>query len=384
MTASPADDDLDPLMTTAEIIEEARRPLLIARHRPVIEEMEGSLGDGLVSGTADNPRLAAMLRELDEESEQRRIQASLRALADDERAQTLDLRQALIELLCLQRENHGVEVASLQLHAIGVYRRIRAMISDLQSLVPSLEDLRTLPVSRLGRLLNPIQPRFGSPTLAESLVIPPSQVAASMTTIKRISRARGGDTTWEVEDDAPALPRDVEEPLSRLPEAERQVARTRLQRDRARSRFYRRVFLVYFDRDTLSNEERDAHRTILHWLESIEQTPHLYPFMQGLTPGQKRWRLGCLARKILQLNEMYQRLELATQHPTYRDRFASLPSRERLVVLAKDHYPTLPITPEFTAATMLCPFKALAAWVQEKVAAKDFVLPPEPKGLVNP
>lgn len=366
-------------LSTGEIVEEARRPLLIKRHRPVIEEMEGSLSDSLVTGATDHPRLQTVLRELETASERQRIEDTLSSLANDPHFEDSLLRDALVDHCCLLREEQGVQVATLQIHIIGIYRRIRELMEQQKGLVPDLEDLRSLPAQRVGRLLDPLPVEFGSPRLADSLVISPKQAREKLSAIRAMSRAEGADTTWHDAGGDPPLPRADEEPLEALPKEARVEARARLIADRIRSQFYRSIFLKYFHRDELAPEEIDAHRTILHWLESIEETPHLYPFMQGQTLEQKRFRLGHLLRKIIQLNEMYQRVALASDHPTYRERFAGLGTRQRLAILAKDHYPALKVDTDFTMSTLLCPFEAFARWVQDKVESKDFVLPPEPR-----
>jgi hypothetical protein len=84
-------------------------------------------------------------------------------------------------------------------------------------------------------------------------------------------------------------------------------------------------------------------------------------------------------QKILQLHEIYARVALASQHPTYRESFREKNTRERLATLSKDHYPPLAMTSELTLATMLCPFRTFVDWVQGRVADHDFVLPPDPK-----
>ena len=378
--ADSLDDQLDdPLLTTQDLIAATRRPVLIERHRSVIEEMEESLSDMLISGDADNPRLKRVLAELEADSEQQRIVDTLDTLSNDDHYVTATLQQGLVEHCCLLRENDSVEVAVLQLHVIGVYRRIRKLIADQQGLVPELSDLRSLPAQRIARLVDPIPLEFGSPELADGLVITPLQTEKLMATIRRISRAESGDKVWRDENDPPSLPREVEEPLRELPESQREKAREQLIQDRIRSRFYRRVFLDYFDRDSIGEEEISAHLTVIHWLTSIEETPHLYPFMQGQTTEQKIFRLGQLLRKIIQLNEIYQRVAQASAHPTYREEFAKLDTRSRLRILGKHHYPALKVDQEFTVTTLLCPFAVLAAWVGEKVHTKDFVLPPDPK-----
>ena len=130
----------------------------------------------------------------------------------------------------------------------------------------------------------------------------------------------------------------------------------------------------------LSPEEIGAHRTVLHWLQSISETPHLYPFMQGQSDGQKHFRIQQLLRKIIQLNEIYQRIEHASRHPTYAETFASgeLKATQKLKVMSKDKYPMLPVDNTFTIVTLLCPFEAFARWAQDAVSTDNFV-PPDGK-----
>ncbi|MBA2480946.1 MAG: hypothetical protein H0V44_09800 [Planctomycetes bacterium] len=375
----PTDDEPADQFSTMEFIAEARRPLLIERHRTLIEETETSLSDQLVTGEADNPRLKAMLDQLKNEAEVTRINGLIQTLASDSHYKDTTLRAGLVDELCLMREHKGVEVATLQLHIIGVYRHVREMVIARQGDPPGLMDLREMPATILGRLLNPIKAEFGTPSLSECLVNTPSFGDRCMRTIKRIRRAEKGSSNWEEANGEPPLPREVEQPLEGLPESERKATRALLIGDRIRSQFYKDVFLRFLNRNELEQREVDSHRTVLHWLESIEATAHLYPFMQGQTAGQKAFRLSQLLGKIIQIHEMYARVSLASQHPTYRDAFKTKNTRERLAVLAKDHYPVLAMTPELMLAALLCPFPAFVEWVQGRVEAQDFVLPPDSK-----
>jgi hypothetical protein len=200
-----------------------------------------------------------------------------------------------------------------------------------------------------------------------------------MRTIKRIRRAEKASATWEEAAGEPPLPREMEEPLEKLPENERRETRKLLIADRIRSQFYKDVFLKFYNRDELDPKEIEAHPSLLHWLESLESTPHLYPFMQGQTSAQKAFRMSQLLTKLIQIHEMYARVSLASQHPTYREPFEGRKTRERLAIMAKDHYPVLAVTPELTLSALLCPFKDFAEWVQQRVETQDFVLPPDPK-----
>jgi len=279
--------------------------------------------------------------------------------------------------MCLLREKAQVEVAALQLHAIGVYRELRKMLVTRQGDAPSVADLRELPCQAVGKLTTTIQPTFGSPQLADAAVWTPAFGERCMRTIKRLRRPDAADSHWDDANGPPSLPRDLEEPIASLPEAERTAARLALVRDRIRSQFFKDVFLRYMAADEFDPAETEGRPTILHWLEAIETTPHLFPFMQGQASGQKHFRLAQLMLKLIQLHEMYARAALASEHPTYREAFASLSTRERLKIMAKDRYPALVLSPELTLATMLCPFQGLVTWVQERVTTCDFVLPPD-------
>jgi hypothetical protein len=370
---------LDDDFSTQDIIAEARRPLLVERHRHAIEEMESMLGEALITGDADNPRLRQVLVELESESEQRRLRSTMESLASDHHFKDATLRNALIEHLCLLREEQGVEVARLQAHVIGLYRRVRELVGARQGEAPSLGDLRELPATVLGRLIDPVPPLFGSPNLNESVVYTPAFAERALRTVKRLRRADGADAQWAEADGDPPLPRDVELHLSSLSDSELRETRALLVRDRIRSLFYRAVFLQYLSADELDPKEVESHPTVLHWLQAVESTGHLYPFMQGQTHGQKAFRLGQLVQKIIQMHEMYARVAQAAAHPSYREAFNGLDVRARLALLARDHYPPLALTPELTLAALLCPFAAFVTWVQERVAAKDFVLPPDPR-----
>lgn len=371
--------ETDDNLPTMDLIAEARRPILVERHRGTIEEMESGIGDAFISGASENPRLLAMLAELETPVAQKRLAAAINALAEDFHYRSHTVRLALIEELCLLREQAQVEVAALQLHAIGVYRELRRLLIARQGDAPTVADLRELPCSAVGKLTAVEQPGFGSPRLADAAVWTPAFGERCLRTIKRLRRNDSADSHWDDANGPPPLPRDLEEPISGLPEAERAAARQALVRDRIRSGFFRDVFLRYMAADEFDPAEAESYPTILHWLEAIETTPHLFPFMQGQATGQKLFRLAQLMLKLIQLHEMYARATLASEHPTYRESFAALNTRERLKVMAKDRYPPLVLSTELTLAALLCPFSGLVQWVQERVAANDFVLPPDPR-----
>jgi hypothetical protein len=370
----------DPAHSTIEVIAEARRPLLIERHRQLVGEMEASLADSLVTGQADNPRLKAMLKELEADSERARIQRTLRILSEDQHYREATVRDALIDELCLLREQGSIEIAMLQMHVIGVYREILGKLTAAQGEAPSLGDIREVPVTMIARILNPREQRFGTPELSDCLIYTPAFGQRALRMVNRLRKTTVGDRHWHESAGDPTLDAEAEERLSALPEPEREKARQAVVRDRIRSRFYRDIFLKFLSPDELDPHEVESHPTVLRWLEAIEETPHLYPFMQGQTQQQKIFRLAQLQQKIIQMHEVYARIAAASEHPTYREQFSGKNSRERLAAMVKDHYPPLPLSLELTIAAMLCPLRVFVAWVQDKVAAHDFVLPPDPRG----
>lgn len=378
--AEPTDDDA---YSTLEFIAEARRPLLVQRHRQPIEEMESGLSDALITGESDHPRLQAMLRELDSESERARVDGTIASLADDPHYADATLRDALLEELCLLRERGSIEIATLQLHVIGVYRAVRRRFEARLHSAPMLAELRLLPVAMLTRLLNPIPAQFGSPRLLDSLVYTPGIAAQALANGRRLRKGVAGDRHWQDAAGDPPLSREVEEPLEKLPEAERRAARQLLVRDRIRSAFYRQVFLEFLDRDSLDPRDIESHPTVLSWLEAIEATPHLFPFMQGQTTGQKIFRLSQLEQKMIQLHEMFARLALASEHPALKHQFAGKSVRDQLQTMARAHYPPIPLSNDLTLAVLLCPFAAFVEWVQAKVADHAFVVPPDPKAVAK-
>lgn len=368
----------DDPATTQEFILEARRPILVQRHRAIIAEMEAGLGDALVSGTSDNPRARTLLADLDQPAMQDRVRMALIALVGDGHYLDVRLRDALVEELCLWRARAGadVAVAELQLHAIGIYRLVRQALLDRQGEpAPALDELRALPVAGLDQLLAPLAPTFAQPVL--HLVRTPAYGDRCLKTVKRLVRATPMDEGWDDADGGPVLTPEEQEPLDHVPAAERGAARALLIQDRIRSRFYRQVFTQYLGGDEFDPREAQAHRHVLAWLQAIDETPHLYPFLQGQTTRQKTFRIAQLTQKIVQIHEVYARLAHAGANPALRAQLEGRPVRERLTLINRAHYPPLPNTPDLTLAALLCPFPAFVAWVQRQVAEREFVIPPD-------
>ena len=170
------DSELDILGAngdTQELLESAKRPFIIAKHKELIGDMEAGIGATMVSGDTSHPRLQAMLVELEAESEQQRIRGTIDQLIADEHYGDTPLSQALVEEMCLLRDKSGIEVAALQLHCLGVYRWVRKHIQDSQGYETDLEEIRELAVSRLGRLYDPKPVVFGSLGMGDALVLTP-------------------------------------------------------------------------------------------------------------------------------------------------------------------------------------------------------------------
>jgi len=362
---------------TVDLINEARRPILIARHRELVTDMEQNLSEAFVTGEGDGKRFKAMIEELSSDSEVRRIQRTLKLLIDDEHNRESTLQQALSDYLCLMREEGNVEVAALQMHAIGVYREVRKLVVARQHDAPTLDELREMSMTGLGTLLDPQTVVFGRTGGAQ--VYTRTFIERTLKTIKRLRQGDRPDTTWHDEDSAAAITREDQAQVLQMPEAEREQAMAFLIRDRVRSRFYRSVFLEYLSADQLEPSEIESHTTVLSWLQGLADTPHLYPFLQGQPDRQKSFRIARLTQKIVQLFEIYARVSLAEMDPRHQAALHGKTTRERLMHLAKIHYPPITLSPELTLAALLCPFAAFVEFVQTHAQASDFVLPPDPK-----
>ncbi len=362
---------------TVDLINEARRPILIARHRALVTDMEQTLSEAFVTGDGEGKRFKAMIEELSSDSEIRRIQCTLKTIIDDEHNRDLTLQQALTEYLCLLREENNVEVAALQMHAIGVYRAVRVLVIARQHDAPTLDELREMSLTGVGTLLDPQTMVFGRSGGAQ--VYTRSFIERTLKSIKSLRQGDRPDTTWHDEDSATTITREDQAQVMQMPEAERGQAMAFLIRDRIRSRFYRSVFLEYLSPDQFEPSETEALPTVLSWLQSLADTPHMFVFLQGQPERQKTFRIAMLTQKIVQLFEIYARVSIAEIDPRHQAALADKTTRERLVYLAKIHYPPIALSPELTLAALLCPFTAFVEFVQTRTQNGDFVLPPDPK-----
>jgi hypothetical protein len=374
-TSGNADEDSGITRITVDL--SARRTAVMERHHTGSEELEAGLTDGFISGTSDIHGLLAMLKYLNGDDGRRRAVSFVRSLVEDPRCQEMSVRTALVVQSRLLSETCGGDAEIVKAHLVGVYRQIGGRIAGHQGEAPLLGDLRALPMTVLARLFRTTPLEFGSPALAGNLVYTQSFAARGLRTFQRISHPAGVDAVWMDATGARPLRRALEEPLAILPEGVRRAARQLLVSHGIRSGFYRDVFLHYLAPGRI-DVEKESYATVLHWLEDIEGTAHLFPFMQGQTAGQKAWRLAQLTLKIVRLHEMYARVALAGQHPAYRGSFPGKSIRERLAMLGKDHYPPLALTRELILAALLCPFGIFVQWVREKARASEFVLPPDP------
>jgi hypothetical protein len=365
--------------TETTLIRNVRRKVVIDRHRPVIADTEASLSDGFIDGTLAHPRLQAMLRELEEESEQNRIHATVAKLLKDPAYLAFRLQDALVEYLCMMREDHDTEVTTLQLHAVGVYRAFKAMIKERRGWSPAIEDLRDLTLATLCTINGSGRVAFASIGFAKAMACPPGLCQRTASAIRAIRSNPEQAPRWEDDTQAQAVPRELEEQVAELPEAERKLALKDLLADKVRSAFYHKVFLQYFTADEFDPSTVAGLSTLLDWVAAIRETPQLFPFMQGQNQEQKNFRLANLVTKLLQLCEMYQRVTVARQDPAFSERLEGKNTRECLGVLAKEKYPACTVDDAFIAACFLYPLLDFVSWVQGNLEANDLVLPPEPR-----
>jgi hypothetical protein len=276
----------------------------------------------------------------------------------------------------------GIEIAALQIHTIGIYRSINKAIYRRGKYQSNIDELRNIKCKYLNTFLEPDSFEFANPEHMEGIVQIPGLLLHIHEESKRI-RSFSKTGHWQDEELGNFLPRDKEITIYDLPEEEREAARTELVSEYVRSRFYRAIFLEYFDVDTFDPRDGEHYTTIFDWLLAIEETPHLFPFMQGQTEDQKHFRLAHLMSKIVQISELYQRIEKARndeqdEHTAEAVR-SSQSSRLAIKALAEHRYPALRVSKDFVGSTLLCPFLSFARWVQDKVNNEDFTLPPEAK-----
>ncbi len=362
---------------TVDLINEARRPILIARHRELITEMEASLSETYITGQTEHHRLKTMIAELSSESEVRRIERTMKSLTEDEHYRDMSFQQGLVDFLCLMREAGNVEIAALQMHAIGVYRTVRSLLNERQGEPPTLAELRDLSIAAVGVLLDPPPAVFGR--LGVPQVFTRTFIEQTLKNIKHLRHGERPDVTWQDAEVGKAVTRADEESVKHLPETERAAAIDFLIRDRVRSRFYRAVFLEFLSINEFDATQEDLPSTVLAWLEGMAETPHLFPFLQGQPDRQKSFRIARLTQKIVQLFEIYARVARAEADPRHQVAFVGKGTRERLMHLTRQHEPPIPLSTELTLATLLCPFRTFVEFVQTRVQAGDFVLPPDPK-----
>ena len=376
MTELEAEDSQDQSINSRQFLAEARRQVALDEHGEVISEMENSIGDNLVSGSADNPRLKRVIEALDNDEAKSRLSDAIMAMATYPAFAEMPLQEALIEHSCVLRSHAGTEVAKLQIHIIGVYRRIRELMYHQQSLVPDLHDLRTLPTGRLERLLHPLPLTFGSPSSADALVVTDTQRERILELAWQFISPEGCDEHWADDSRDLIWTRDDEKDISHLDSDERKQAREELFQHRIRESFYDVVFNTYLGRDELCDDELDAHFTLLHWMQQMAETPHLYPFMQGQTASQKP--SACLSYHVNSCSCMssHQRIDRALQAEPYQsDGFADLTTDEQFQRLHTEDFPPLEIDDEFIVSAFLCPFATFARWSQTMNTEGRFLLP---------
>lgn len=379
----PADADrsarsTDDLGSTLDFIQSARRPILIQRHQAAITEMEGGISDGLLSGANANPRFKAMVEGLERPEAQEKTRHMLTALGEDVHYREHTLQRALIEELCLSRERAGHEVAALQQQCIGIYLMVRSLyIARDGEPSPCLDEIRAMTTASIGALFLPAPAKeFARLVLGQPR--PRSVIDTVVKQVRALLKQPNMDVQWDEAEGLPILNDEDLEAIAKLPEGDQEPTRVLLQRDRVRSSFYKQVFLIYFAADEFDPREAEG-KTVLAWLQALDETPHLYPFLQGQNHRQKAWRVAQLVQKVLQLHEIYARVQHATENPRHRDELAGKSFRERMGIINKLHYPPLPNTGELTVGAMLCPLLTFVEWVQARVVDKDFMVPPDPK-----
>jgi hypothetical protein len=358
------------------LIHNVRRQVIIDRHQDVITDMESTISDSFIEGTIQNPRLQAMLRELEEESEQNRIHATIAKLIHTPEHQPQPVQKALVDYICLVRDHHDIGVASLQMHAIGVYRYLQQLIRKQRGWHAQLDDLRAIRITDLNQLGSTPLPEFATAGFVAAMLCPDPMIKRTVSLIREL-RDTPQAANWQDDTRPEQVPRDLTDALTDLSESERERKIKAALADRVRHEFYQQVFIHYFATDEFDPEQSRCHPTLLDWLLAIRETPQLFCFMQGQSPEQKNFRLAQLSSKILQVSELYQRVATAADSGHFDGEFAGANTRQRLHVLASAKEPPLTVDEAFITATFQYPLDHFAQWLQYRVATQDFVLPPE-------
>ena len=370
--------DVNDLISRAYIIE-ARRPIVIARHRNLLVEMDNGISNQFIDGSATNPRLLTMLAELDTPAMQIQIKDATGILTHGEFFRQQSLGQALIDHLCLIREQ-PIEVAALQTIAIGVYRLVRQAVERHQGVAPTLAEIRQIPMDRLASLISVRPTAFGHHDFPRWYTEEFRQNTLNEIRWLRQAPDVHMDTLWTDTTTGLALTRNDEAKVAHLPEEERQATLATLTQSRIRNKFYRQVFLDYLGPDEITLLDAAHYRHILAWLQDLARTPHLYPFLQGQTDAQKAFRISQLTTKIIQLFTIYAWVSHARANLALGPQLKDLDTRGCLIAIKRIGYPPLPADADTAFAALLCPFATFVQFLQERTAAQDFILPPDTRG----
>jgi len=238
--------------STDEIIENARRPVVVARHKDAVLALEKELNT----------------RDLIAEPQEGEGIDMLKRIAAQGGNPDHLLRDAVTEQLCIIRDRENATDSRIKAVLVDIYSHAKHLVEARHRQGLALFDLRTIAARDLPRLWQTEPIEFGKAGFHEQLIIPQTQFESRLRVVLRFNKGRNGDKTWHEASGEPRLSRQMEAPLLDLPEDERKKAREELVAHTIRSYFYRKVFRRYFDRDTLDPSEIEAHPTILDWLVS--------------------------------------------------------------------------------------------------------------------
>lgn len=341
----------------------------------MVAEIEAALTDGFVTGEIDHPRLQMMLKELEAESEQQRIRHSINAIFRNDLASKPSFQEALVSHLCDLRRNHGVEMATLQVHSLGVYRQLRSRSIEQLAFAPGLQDLRGAAPATLSKLMQPL--RYGCHDMTELVPLFEIQNRRANRLLRLVRRQSPPKADWIEPGEHVVLDRRTEERVSQLPPEQRTEEHNRLARRMLANRFYQSVFFKYLHPDQLDPNEIASHDTVADWLEAIGETPHLFSFMQGFSSDGKQFRRLMLANKMVQLCEITVRIDRCRhQNPA---EWKGIGFRPGMRMAAEKKIPALELTPQLTAAALMVPFAEFVRWVHERIGYEDLALPADPR-----
>lgn len=246
---------------------------------------EDAVTQAMVDDTLPNPRLHAVVRELDRGSWAIALTDLRQQMADHPGIPT---REALIAVLDDLHTRRRLPIADLQILAIGFYRLIWRLLVRIDP-TAGVDDIRHLDAQQAARLCYGFT--FG--LHPRPFPVPEVMVSRFRRRFARFISAAEADHEWQ--EDVP-LPLGV--PLVALSDRHLSPAGNAI----------RNIFFSQVCNDILGTEDPqaalDAEALVLDYLLDAEADPQLMCFLGHVAPAQVRFRLVQLTQALIALHQV--------------------------------------------------------------------------------